>query len=319
LVLLGRHGTGKSEAVKQALAVPASAERHEQPGLDSVRQDAPLHTVFSIALPFRSLYCIHLTNQKGYIMPRIALSKLSIEALQAEIQRRVKKSEKKLNKLLRQRAKLDTQIAELEALAGLPAAAPPAKAKPGRKPAASKPTKKAMGKPLGQYVAQVLSEAAKGLNIKKIEQAVRKAGYPTTAKSIYNPIMKVLRKGGFKRVEAGVYAARNAVAAPVAEVVVPKTPRAKAKSVLPAPATKLTAPKAPNAKRKKRGQFKETADEFVLGLVTGKGKTTSEVGKAWKEAGRGGKADTTLGNLVAAHKIKREKIKGEKGSIYTLA
>jgi hypothetical protein len=254
-------------------------------------------------------------------MPRIALAKLPLEILQAEIQRRAIRAQKKLNKLLGQRAKLDKAIAELEAQAGLPAAAPVAPAtrggklfkKPSLKPARTKPVKaapvkratgkRATGKPLGDYVAQVLNESPEGLSVKKIEAAVRKAGYPTAAKNIYNPIMKVLGKGGFKRLAAGVYAAGNTLAAPAAKVPAPKAaPKSKAKS-----------------KRRKRGQFAETAEQFILGLVTGKGRTTGEVGKAWQAVGRGGKADTTLGQLVAAGKIKRDKLGGRQGSLYTLA
>jgi copper chaperone CopZ len=239
-------------------------------------------------------------------MPRNALAKLS-----TVIQRRARKAYKQLSKLLKEVDKLEAQLEELEPLAKT-VFTPAAKAKPGRKPhpkpAAGKTVKRATGKSLGEYVSQVLSEASKGLNIKKIEAAVRKAGYPTMAKSIYNPIMKVLGKGGFKRLEAGVYAAKDAVASLVTKIAAPTAPRAKA-----------TAPKAAAKPRRKRGTFKETAEEFILGLVKGKGKTTSEVGKAWKAAGRGSKADTTLGNLVAARKIKREKLKGQKGSMYTLA
>ena len=44
------------------------------------------------------------------------LGKIPASILQAELQRRAKKAGKKLPKLLRQRAKLDAQIAELETL-----------------------------------------------------------------------------------------------------------------------------------------------------------------------------------------------------------
>jgi virulence-associated protein VapD len=249
-------------------------------------------------------------------MPRNALAKLS-----TVIQRRARKAYKQLSKLLKEVDKLEARLEALEPLAKTVFTSA-AKAKPGRKPgpksAAAKTVKRATGKSLGEYVAQVLSEAAKGLNIKAIEAAVRKAGYPTMAKNIYNPIMKVLGKGGFEKIEAGVYAAKNAVSSLVKKVAATKTPKAKANKA-GAATTTVAASKTSKPKRKKRGQFKETGEQLVLGLLKGKRQTSSELTKAWKSAGRGGKVDNSLGKLVAAGKIKREKLKGKLGSIYTLA
>jgi hypothetical protein len=74
------------------------------------------------------------------------------------------------------------------------------------------------------------------------------------------------------------------------------------------------------AGRRKRGVFKETADEFILGLLKGgKSLSTAELGKAWKKAGRGGKADNTLTKLVHARQLKRQKAKEGKGSVYSAA
>ena len=83
----------------------------------------------------------------------------------------------------------------------------------------------------------------------------------------------------------------------------------------PAGATAAVAPK----KRRKRGHFAQTAQEFVLGLVKSKSMTTAQVNAAWKEAGRGATANTTLSTLVKAKKIKKNKVKGIKGSSYTAA
>jgi uncharacterized C2H2 Zn-finger protein len=55
------------------------------------------------------------TGQKAVAAPA-GLGKIPASALQAELQRRAKKAGKKLPKLLRQRATLDAQIAELETL-----------------------------------------------------------------------------------------------------------------------------------------------------------------------------------------------------------
>ncbi len=152
-------------------------------------------------------------------MPRAALGKFSVEALQAEIQRRAKRAGKKLAKLIRQRAKLDDQIAQLEMLTGAaPTAAPKAK----------------LGRPPG-----------------------KKRG----------------RKPGRK----------------------------------------------PKATRKKRGHFKQNASQFILGLLKKAPKTTSQIGKKWAAAGRGGKADNALTKLVKDGMVKREKLAAGMGSTYSLA
>lgn len=71
--------------------------------------------------------------------------------------------------------------------------------------------------------------------------------------------------------------------------------------------------------RRKRGTFKQTATELILGMVKGKGATTSGIRKKWAEAGRGGKADNTLTKLVADGTLKRIKLPTGKGSTYTVA
>jgi len=68
---------------------------------------------------------------------------------------------------------------------------------------------------------------------------------------------------------------------------------------------------------RKRGQ---TAKAFILALVKGrKGITSAEIKTAWKKDGRPGKADNTLGLLVKQGNLKRAKLKGEKGSKYSVA
>lgn len=74
------------------------------------------------------------------------------------------------------------------------------------------------------------------------------------------------------------------------------------------------------AKKKARKRFKQTAERAILSFVKRKGTpTTAEINTAWKRAGRGGTADTTLTKLVKDGKLKRENIKGAKGSRYSLA
>jgi DNA-binding transcriptional regulator YiaG len=75
----------------------------------------------------------------------------------------------------------------------------------------------------------------------------------------------------------------------------------------------------PAARRGKRGTFSQTAEEMVLGLLKGKALTTAQINAAWKKSGRKGSADVTLGKMVKARKLKRSKLKGQRGSAYKAA
>ena len=93
---------------------------------------------------------------------------------------------------------------------------------------------------------------------------------------------------------------------------VPAAPRKAAKK-------KAGRPKAATKGRKKRRKYAETAEQFILGLVKGKGATSAKINKAWKDAGRAARADNTLNKMVKAGKLKREKVEGQRGSRYTKA
>lgn len=68
---------------------------------------------------------------------------------------------------------------------------------------------------------------------------------------------------------------------------------------------------------RKRGKFKHTGAQSILGLLKGrKALTTREINFAWKKEGRGGTADVMLGLMVKAKKLKRTKLKGQRGSQY---
>jgi hypothetical protein len=232
-------------------------------------------------------------------MARPRLSVLSTATLQAELHRRLAK----LGDLIAQRDALDKQIAELQELAGQAPEAPQPAAKGGRKPGrrrGRKPAVRAAGKPLAEYVKEVLAAAPQGLGLKEIEKAVLAAGYPTRAKTLYTPVMKVLPKVGAKKVGRGVYRLRG-------------KPGRK-------PAAKAAAPAAPATKApRKRKIYAQTAEQFVLGLVEGKGATTAEINQAWKGAKRVGRADNTLNKMTKAGTLKREKLAEGKGSTYTVA
>lgn len=69
-----------------------------------------------------------------------------------------------------------------------------------------------------------------------------------------------------------------------------------------------------------RGEYSQTAEEFITSLVKGrKATTSSQINAEWKRSGRPGKADNTLSKMVRERKLKRIKLKGERGSRYGVA
>ncbi len=72
-------------------------------------------------------------------------------------------------------------------------------------------------------------------------------------------------------------------------------------------------------KPRTRGIFKRTGTESILALLRKKGLPGAAINQAWKQEGRAGRADATLGQLVKARKLKRIKVKGQRGSLYALA
>ena len=78
--------------------------------------------------------------------------------------------------------------------------------------------------------------------------------------------------------------------------------------------------KKATGKAKKRGRKRQTAEEFVTGLLKkNKKMTTRQINKRWSQVGRGGNADNTLSKLTREKRVKRTKIKGAMGSEYQLA
>jgi hypothetical protein len=101
-----------------------------------------------------------------------------------------------------------------------------------------------------------------------------------------------------------------AVAVPVAKV--------RRKRGRPAKVVKVVA--KPAAEKGVRSQYGQTANEFILGLLTGgKVLTSQQLQAAWTEAGRKGKVSKTLAGLIDDKKLARRKIRGHKGSNYTVA
>ena len=73
----------------------------------------------------------------------------------------------------------------------------------------------------------------------------------------------------------------------------------------------------PAAATRKRGQFKQTAEQSVLAWLKGrKALTSAQINAAWAQEGRLGNADNSLSLMVKARKLKRTKLKGQRGSEY---
>jgi hypothetical protein len=76
----------------------------------------------------------------------------------------------------------------------------------------------------------------------------------------------------------------------------------------------------PMKKRRRRRKFKTTGAESILAFVKAagaKGVVGGQIAKHWKAEGRGAGLYSLLGQLVKGKKLKRQKIKGQKGSMYT--
>jgi len=73
--------------------------------------------------------------------------------------------------------------------------------------------------------------------------------------------------------------------------------------------------------RRGRGKFKTSGNNSILAFVKKAGKKGvmgAEIGKHWKAEGRGAGVYVNVGKLVKAKKLKRENVKGERGSRYTV-
>jgi hypothetical protein len=74
--------------------------------------------------------------------------------------------------------------------------------------------------------------------------------------------------------------------------------------------------------KRKRRKFEVSGLQSVLGFVKAarvNGRTTGEIIQHWKSEGRSGDGYTTIGELVKAGSLKKEEMKGVKGSRYTAA
>ena len=133
----------------------------------------------------------------------------SIEDLRRELRTReaqIGRLESRRQKLLKRLHRVDREIAAMGGSAlpsgngrrrGRKAKAPVGR--PGRR-------RRATGKPLVEYLKEVLAKHPDGMRAKDIMPAVKKAGYKTHSKDFYGIVAATLRDGdNFKRVSRGVY------------------------------------------------------------------------------------------------------------------
>ena len=82
----------------------------------------------------------------------------------------------------------------------------------------------------------------------------------------------------------------------------------------------VAAKPARRGRRRKRGRFAKSASTSIIDFLkscAGKSATTADVNKHWQAEGRRGNAYVTLGHLAKQRKVKRENLKGQRGSRYT--
>ena len=91
-------------------------------------------------------------------------------------------------------------------------------------------------------------------------------------------------------------------------------------SAAPATPRKQTTTPASRSTKRRRGQFAQTGNEFILSFVKSKNNpTTSEIDAAWRKSGRAGKVHNALGILVKDRRLKRTPVKDGRGSSYSVA
>lgn len=99
-----------------------------------------------------------------------------------------------------------------------------------------------------------------------------------------------------------------------------KAGRKKGTTTTTATKKRATRKKTGRRGRRGRGSFEKTGEQSVYDFVKQHGKPNAkEVNEHWSGEGRGGKADNTLSKLVKEKKLKRVKVKGERGSLYQVA
>ncbi len=136
----------------------------------------------------------------------------TIQEVRKELQAKegaVSKLSAQRNKLVAELAKIDREISVLggatETGKSRKRVAKPARRKKAAKKV-SKPRKGRKGKPLVDYIGDVLAKRSNGMRVKEMVGAVKKAGYKTQSKDFYGIVATALRDDKrFKRLGRGVY------------------------------------------------------------------------------------------------------------------
>jgi len=181
----------------------------------------------------------------------------------------------------------------------------------------------AMAMHLGRHMTTIHGQASKATKRKKATKvAARKGGPAGRPPAIVGGLG--LRDMTLERLADVITSAREEVARRIDQIqqllhpVATRRPGRPPSQPVAAPA-----PKAPAKRnRRKPGKFKLTGRESILAFVKAKGAkgaTTAEIVTNWKSEKRSGDGYTAAGELVKAGKLKREPLKGQKGSRYTAA
>ena len=128
-----------------------------------------------------------------------------------DLRRELRKRETELAKLVARRAKVAAKLEKLDrqiALLGGEALGTVVNIHKGRagKAVAAKPGRKRSGKPLLEYIKQVLVGVDDGMRVKNVMKAVTKAGYKSISKDFYTIVASALRDAKvFENLSRGVY------------------------------------------------------------------------------------------------------------------
>lgn len=86
--------------------------------------------------------------------------------------------------------------------------------------------------------------------------------------------------------------------------------------------TVAAAPSSGGGRRRTRGKFAKSATQSLLDVIKAAGKkgaTSNELSKHWKNEGRAGEPYVALSQLAKSKKIRKQDIKGQRGSLYFAA
>ena len=145
----------------------------------------------------------------------------------AKLRKQLAAQESQLVKLKKTRVKAAKQLAALDQkIAAIGGKAAPKKKTASKAKKARKMPKNT--KPLVDFVADVLA-GSKGMRVKEVAAAVKKAGYKTNSKDFYGIVATTLRDPKFPKVSRGVYTVKAAKKAVAKKKAVKKTAKKVAK------------------------------------------------------------------------------------------